>query len=214
MIDISNLSSNSTLEHVFDFVGGVLCLDFANTWGGLPPESVTQERLTSFQRLVAWGQQANIVSEPAALALLQTAERNPEAAAAALEQAIVLREAMRSILAAVALGSPIIESDLDVFNAALGEAMAGARMVVTEDGFDLAWREADAFDQILAPVARSTATLLTSAERQWMRECANPQCHWLFVDTTKNHRRQWCRTNGCGNMMRVRKHRERQRDRE
>ena len=85
------------------------------------------------------------------------------------------------------------------------------RVVVTADGFGLEWRkEADAFDQMLAPVVRSATTLLTSAERQLVRECANEQCHWLFVDTTKNHRRRWCRTTGCGNVMRVRKHRERQ----
>ncbi|MBO0779851.1 MAG: CGNR zinc finger domain-containing protein [Ktedonobacteraceae bacterium] len=66
---------------------------------------------------------------------------------------------------------------------------------------------------MLGPLARSAATLLTSARWRLVRQCANAtRCQWLFVDTTKNHRRQWCRVAVCGNNVRVRLHRERRRN--
>lgn len=204
-------SNPAALEPEFDFIGGDLCLDFANTVGGLPPDSITQDRLTSYPRLVTWSQQANLMSEREAHTLLDKAERAPVEAAAVLERAYVLREAIFSIFAAVARGTQPTESDLDLLNSELERGMAGARVVITAEGFGLEWRKEEGdLDQMLAPVARSAAMLLTSAERQLVRKCANELCRWLFVDTTKNHRRRWCKTTGCGNVMRVRKHRERQ----
>ena len=216
MMAVKNLDSKAAaIEHEFDFVGGYLCLDFANTVGGLPPDSISQERLTSYPYLVAWSQQANLTSESEAHVLLRKAERTPVEAAAILERARAIREAIYGIFVAVARGTQPTGSDLDLFNRELERAMAGPRLMVTTDGFGWEWRkEGGAFDQMLAPVVRSAATLLTSAERQLVRQCANEDCRWLFVDTTKNHRRRWCRTAGCGNVMRVRKHREQQRSQE
>jgi len=214
---VRNLDSNAiAIEPEFDFVGGYLCLDFANTVGGLPPNSSSQERLTSYPHLVAWSQQANLTSQSAAQVLLRKAQSAQLEAAAILARARAIREAIYGIFAAVAQGTQPTGSDLDLLNRELERAMAGPRVIVTTDGFGWEWRkEEGAFDQMLAPVARSAATLLTSAEGQLVRQCANaPDCRWLFVDTTKNHRRQWCRTTGCGNVMRVRKYRERQRSKE
>lgn len=201
------------IEHQFDFIGGHLGLDFANTVGGLPPDSPTQERLTSYARLVAWSQQAQLISANEAEVLVHQAAHAQGEAVALLERTWALREAIRSIFLAVAQGTPPTASDLEVLNSELERGMAGARVIMTPDGFDLAWpQSAGTLDQMVAPVARSAAMLLTSSDqRQLVRKCANQQCNWLFVDTTKNHSRRWCRTSGCGNMNRVRKFRERQR---
>jgi len=215
-MEVRNFDSNATtIKPEFDFVGGYLCLDFANTVGGLPPDSISQERLTSYPHLVAWSQQANLTSESEAHVLLRKAESAQVEAAAILERARAIREAIYGIFAAVAQGTQPTGSDLDLLNRELERGMAGPRVMVTTDGFGWEWRkEEGAFDQMLAPVARSAAMLLTSAKRRLVRQCANKDCRWLFVDTTKNHRRKWCRTTGCGNVMRVRKYRERQRSKE
>ena len=215
-MEVRNLDSNAvTIQPTFDFIGGYLCLDFANTIIGLPPDSILQERLTSYPDLVAWSQQANLTSESEAQVLLHKAENNPVEAAATLERARAIRKAICGIFTAVAEGTQPTGRDLDLFNRELERAMAGPRLIVTTDGFGLEWRKQEgAFDQMLAPVVRSAATLLTSAQRQLVHQCANEDCTWLFVDTTKNHRRKWCRTTGCGNVMRVRKYRERRRSEE
>lgn len=199
-------------EQTFEFIGGNLALDFANTVGGLPPDSISQDRLTNYSRLVLWGQQTDLISEYEAQLLLDKAADTPAAAEAVLEQAQTVRETIRRIFMVVAQGVQPDESDMDLFNSALAQATAGAQLIVTADGFEWEWhKDGEALDQMLHPVVRSAATLLTSGERQFVRKCAHELCPWLFVDTTKNHRRQWCRTAGCGNMLRVRKHRERQR---
>ncbi|WP_422877903.1 CGNR zinc finger domain-containing protein [Ktedonosporobacter rubrisoli] len=64
---------------------------------------------------------------------------------------------------------------------------------------------------MLAPLARATAKLLISAERNLVRQCANERCGHLFMDTTKNHQRHWCKAD-CGSHVRVRRYRQRQRD--
>jgi predicted RNA-binding Zn ribbon-like protein len=38
-----------------------------------------------------------------------------------------------------------------------------------------------------------------------LRECGNPECRWLFLDTSKNHTRRWCDMKICGNRMKARR---------
>ncbi|WP_374229125.1 CGNR zinc finger domain-containing protein [Ktedonobacter sp. SOSP1-52] len=61
---------------------------------------------------------------------------------------------------------------------------------------------------MFGPIVRSAAELLTSSERSLVRECASATCSWLFVDRTKNHRRRWCTTTGCGNVAKIRRYRQ------
>src|SRR5947207_15587452 len=44
-----------------------------------------------------------------------------------------------------------------------------------------------------------------------LRRCGNSTCYWLFLDETKNCSRRWCEMASCGNLMKVRRHRARQR---
>ncbi len=208
-------SGTTKREPAFDFVGGHLCLDFSNTVGGLPLASLSQERLTRYLDLVCWSQQANLISKSEAQVLLSLAESAEVEAAAVLERAHALREAIYGVFAAIALGRQPVEGDLETLNREVEQAMAGGRVRATTDGFSWQWRKREgSLDQMLGPVARSAATLLTSVERTLVRQCANEDCRWLFVDATKNHRRQWCMTTACGNRARVRKYRERQRSKE
>lgn len=45
------------------------------------------------------------------------------------------------------------------------------------------------------------------AER--LKRCANRDCGWVFVDTSKNRSRQWCEMRTCGNRANVRRFRAR-----
>ncbi|MET0237836.1 MAG: CGNR zinc finger domain-containing protein [Kibdelosporangium sp.] len=48
--------------------------------------------------------------------------------------------------------------------------------------------------------------LLRSAEAAVVRQCSGPGCGWLFLDRTRNHSRQWCSSQDCGNRERARRH--------
>src|SRR5438093_9489050 len=84
----------------FEFVGGDVCLDFTNTVGGKRGLS-TREYLNSYADFVSWCQQADLLNESTADALLRRAARHPDESAAALWRAIALREAIYRIFAAL-----------------------------------------------------------------------------------------------------------------
>lgn len=202
------------MEHIvkndaFEFVGGHLCLDFANTIGGLRGV-VEHEYLASYADLVGWSHQAGILPEDVGLALIRVAGESPDIAQSVLARARDLRETIYVVFSMIAAGG---QPQLDQLNVEVVQAMIGAHLISTGDSFDWAWQTASqALDQMIAPIARSAAMLLTSTGMQSIHECAGETCGWLFVDNTKNHRRRWCTTNGCGNRTRVRRHRQRQRE--
>ncbi len=194
------------------FLGGRLCLDFANTvdWHA---SDRPEELLTSYEELVAWSQQAGILTGEQAQSLLHQAAERPNEAEAALQQAIALREAIYGVFAAIAHGLSPRESDLSALNAALSEALVHSRIAPTEAGFVWQWvGEEDALDRPLWSIARSAAELLTSDEVRQVGQCADDRgCGWLFVDASRNHSRRWCSIKGCGNRAKARRHYARKR---
>jgi predicted RNA-binding Zn ribbon-like protein len=61
----------------------------------------------------------------------------------------------------------------------------------------------------LAPVARSAAELLVSAEPSRIRRCSSDTCDRWFIDTSKGGRRKWCSMATCGNRAKAESHRKR-----
>ncbi|HYY56997.1 MAG TPA: ABATE domain-containing protein [Pyrinomonadaceae bacterium] len=198
-------------EATSELVGGRLCLDFANTIHCYHAEELLDD-LKSYADLVSWSRQAGVISEREARALLREAAKRPSRAEAALERARALRNAIYEIFTAVANGRGPKREDLALLNAALSEAMARTRVVATADGFSWDWAgDEAALEQMLWPIARSAADLLTSAELNRTRECGGDKCTWLFMDTSKNRSRRWCDMKGCGNRAKSRRHYERRR---
>jgi len=194
-------------------LGGSLCLDFVNT---LDPRAGEQshEYLASYADLVAWSQRAAGLSARTAQQLLHAAARRPMDAAGVLQQAIELREAIYRIFVAAAHEAEVsIDSaDIDLLNRALSRVMPQARIVPAVNGFMWGWNESEeALDQVLWPVTRSVADLLTSEDLGRVRECSSERCGWLFLDTSKNRSRRWCSMEGCGNRAKARRHYARQR---
>ena len=63
----------------------------------------------------------------------------------------------------------------------------------------------------LARVARDEIEVLTDPPSERLRECAAPDCAFLFLDTSRPGQRRWCAMNRCGNRQHVREHRQRRR---
>jgi predicted RNA-binding Zn ribbon-like protein len=61
----------------------------------------------------------------------------------------------------------------------------------------------------LSRIARDAIELLAGSTAARVRECAAPDCAFLFVDTSRAGRRRWCAMARCGNREHVRKHRRR-----
>src|SRR6185437_5325213 len=54
-------------------------------------------------------------------------------------------------------------------------------------------------------LAEQAMTLLTSDAMRRVRACGADTCRWLFLDTSKNGTRRWCKMEICGNRMKARR---------
>lgn len=183
-----------------------LCLDFANTVGthdGTSP----YDYLSSYADLAAWGHDAGVLTEQDAAALRQQAARRPAEADASLHAAIALREAIYRLFSSRIRRVAPSDADLATLNGALASAIQQMRLASASNGVAWEWiaRE-ESLDLVLWPVAASAAALMASTDAGNVKECAGRACAWLFLDTTKNHSRRYCRAEGCGNRARARRH--------
>jgi len=195
--------------HPFEFSGGRLCLDFVNTVSG--SRSRPTEHLNSYQDLVSWGRQAEIVGDEDARHLTELARRRPDDAAQVLADGLRLREAMFRIFCGAGECLPQRHDDMSLVNAALSRALSHVRLEATSEGCVRVWNgDRDALDQMLWPVLRSAMDLLSSAEeRTRVHKCESPGCDWLFLDTSRNRSRRWCDMKSCGNRAKARRYYER-----
>jgi predicted RNA-binding Zn ribbon-like protein len=189
-------------------VGGALCLDFANTLE-FRRTAREEEALTSFEELRRWAARVGAIEGEAAELLRRSASDDPEAARRVLADARRLREAIYDVLSAVAGGMAPQTAALEALNAALKPLLSASHVSVDDRGARLLWSGPPAaLEQVLWPVAWSILELMLNDELSRVRECANQECHWLFVDRSRNRSRRWCDMAICGNVMKVRRFRQ------
>jgi predicted RNA-binding Zn ribbon-like protein len=214
-----------TADHGFGSrVGGVLCLDFVNTvrgWVNSPDGSATRddadaivgERLPSYDALLRWGEFVELVTGREAKALAREAEHRPVRAATVLRRALALRGALYRLFKAAIAGWPPRPDDLTALTRELQIARAHERLTASPHGITLDDGDTTAaLDRLLWPVVRAAVDLLTSSRVDRVGQCPGDECGWLFLDTSRSGRRQWCDMKDCGNVAKVRRFRERARD--
>ena len=192
--------------------GGALCLDFCNSGQNAREPSGT-ESIAGFPDLVDWLEAAEAVTRDQAARLRKAAAASPRAAAQVWGRAIKLREALFRALIAKAEGGAIAREDLSIIEAEHARTASFARL--SRDGAGYRWildPSAAALDAAMQPLVESAVNLLTSAKMERLRRCGNSTCYWLFIDETKNHSRRWCEMASCGNVVKVRRHREKARN--
>jgi len=182
------------------------CLDYANTRmyrGGATPV----EQLGGWSELLDWIGGTALLSADAVAELRGWAGANPDQAASLFAAAIALRELVYRVFSAVASDTPVAEADLAALNQALSESPPRVRLARLAGAY--AWRVEDASlsaPALLAPILWSAADLLVQAPHRRIRQCANPQCLWLFIDASKNGTRRWCDMTACGNRAKAHRH--------
>ena len=191
----------------FDLDAGALSLDFANTveWHA---SDQPDEYLNSYADLIAWAEAAEIVSEDRADQLRHLAEKRPEEAGVVFDRAIQLRETIYRIFADYSGQGGFHAEDLAILNEALSKSMPHLQIVNSAEGFDWGWVDSrPRLDEVLWPVVRSAAELLTSERLDRVSECADDRgCGYLFIDTSRNRSRRWCSMESCGNRAKAQRH--------
>lgn len=195
----------------FEFVGGALCLDFANAlnrlFGSLSGTEAVPE--DPFRRILLWYEERGEPALPAR-ELEGEALRKPAAARAVARRGKALSQALRDVFAAAGNQTAPPAAALRVLQREIQKAGKVAELLpVPGEG---GWRWQDPphrLDSVLGPVARSAADLLLSGRAREVKTCAGETCRWMFLDESRNQARKWCDMKACGNRSKVRRYRSR-----
>ncbi len=199
-------------------IGGRVCLDFVNTVGGwswtragkgIGEVHIRVERMNEYADLLAWSLYAQVLGAAEVRALAREAARHETAAAAVLDRARALREAIYRLSASIIADLPPRAADLERLNQELHLAHAQRFLRYSQTAFRWDWNDnKESLDCMLWPIADSAADLFLHGDLTRLRECPGEHCGWLFEDTSKSSRRQWCDMQACGNLAKVRRFRE------
>lgn len=179
-------------------IGERLCLDFTNTVGGRNGSEIILEKLKTYDDLLAWSVHAGILDR-------KDARKLGAGSQSVVKRALRLREAIYRICVAALKKQSPNSKDLELLNDEIRQAR---NHEFIDPKFQLLTKPTNNdLDRMLWPVALSAVDLLTSPDLKRLQQCEAENCGWLFVDTSKNHTRQWCDMSDCGNRAKVRKFR-------
>jgi predicted RNA-binding Zn ribbon-like protein len=216
---------------LWKLIGGRLCLDFVNTVGGRVSDrqrygpssagarrgrdyadAVVRDKLPRYSDLLAWAKSAGALTHRESLQLGRRAAGDPQTAASVFERAIRLRAALYRIFKSVVENWAPEPAAMQILQRELSIVRAHERLAYVAGAFVWTWDgPARSLDRVLWPVARSAAELLASNSLAMLRQCAGDECGWMFLDSSRNHNRQWCDMKDCGNRAKVKKFRQRRR---
>ena len=185
----------------YEFLGGNLALDFANTvhsHGMVDP----CDDLKTAADLVEWAAQAGLLRDrPARHA---GGARDDEVR---FSRAVALRELLYEIFSRAAQEKKPGREALQAFQHLYRNATRHAEFQVEANHYRLTWPAIDPLERVSQAIIRSAADLLTSDALTRVRQCSGESCSWLFVDSSRNRMRRWCDMQACGNRAKVRRFR-------
>ena len=194
----------------FEYSGGNLALDFTNTVNNRV-SGERKELLTDYSRLLQWGEESGAITKKTSERLQELSTEAPGHAISALRHSVQVREAIYDIFCALAERRVVPATALAILNKATHHVAQHGEIVHANRRFAWEWKSPETnLDAVLWPVVRAAADLLTSENVAVVRQCAADDCAWLFLDTTKNHRRRWCDMKICGNRDKARRYYQRQ----
>lgn len=133
------------------------------------------------------------------------AELRDRATTADLDEALALREALRELLR----GHTGVEADTDGASSVLDG-------IADEHGLRIHFVSGSvAFEagrSGLGGVLAAVASAMADGSWERLKACRSDTCRWAFIDSARNHSRQWCDMKVCGNRAKARAFRDRHRD--
>ena len=126
---------------------------------------------------------------------------------------VEMRETMRRIVEKVAAGKEAAPEELAELNRMMALAPEYRRITLADGTYRLEQTSlVEGWEQVMARIAASFADLLAHQDVRRIKICDNPDCQWIYFDESRNRVRRWCDDKACGNLMKVRRFRERQKE--
>jgi predicted RNA-binding Zn ribbon-like protein len=176
----------------FIFVAGRLCIDFTQT-GGETGIRAYWERLHRPSDLADW-----FSASPLNLQNVQVTLED-------FRMALALRESIWRVAQAIRRNETPIAADVEVIN--LAAAAPDLPPQFNSDGFQQVWLSPAIASAVLSLIARDAIDLFAGEFRSRIRECENPNCGLMFVDTSRPGKRRWCLMKRCGNIAKTSRYR-------
>lgn len=196
--------TNQPAVRKFYFIGNYLCLDFINT--EVAAEGRPVNLLTSFDDLMAWHVEAQVLDARRTEELMKAWDGRPEAETA-LTRALELRMILRQMAERLVKGRSVPTATVAVINDLLKNQIGYAELRRAKSGFEKCLHaNFTEPSHLLLPIAESACDLLCYSDPSRIKRCENDACVLFFYDTTKNHSRRWCSMSACGNRMKVAAH--------
>jgi len=131
--------------------------------------------------------------------------RDPDSAGG-IARLAALRTVLRRVMDGYVSGRPLSAAQRRLLEVEANRARAVLRLRRRGGEEELALEHSgEEWDVVSSEIAASAARLI--AERGAVKECANPNCSWMFVDESKAGTRRWCNVSICGSLVNVRRHR-------
>lgn len=124
-----------------------------------------------------------------------------------------LRSLLQRVIQTIIEGSRPRQRDLTALNRWLTSRPVRTRLASEQGAFRLQLvPTARGLEAICFAIVASFAEFLVEGDPSRLRICENPDCGWVFYDRTRSRTRRWCH-NACGNLIKVRKFRQRRKQR-
>jgi predicted RNA-binding Zn ribbon-like protein len=179
----------------FQLVAGHPAVDLVNTLDWRFRDEGPEELLKSYDDLLRFCHESGV---------LATKRVRRAADLRVLKRCIELREAIAEVLYARLEGRDPSTRSLKTLERNVKAARLQQQLRWRHGRLEWNWNENDA-ELPLWGLSMSAADLLRSEAAERVRACDNPECRWLFLDTSKNHTRRWCDMKVCGNRMKARR---------
>ncbi|MFC5405891.1 CGNR zinc finger domain-containing protein [Cohnella soli] len=122
-----------------------------------------------------------------------------------------LRELLQRMAEVFAGGHFPSDADVDGLNAVMVESPVIRQLTSNGNGYKLVYTAAvREWRSIEAIIAASFAETMAEGDPSRIRICDNPNCRWVYHDDTRNRSKRYCDDKLCGNLMKVRRFRARQ----
>ncbi|MYZ48238.1 CGNR zinc finger domain-containing protein [Propylenella binzhouense] len=184
------------------FVGGALALDLVNT------VCFRDDPVRRFDKFAALSDLSDFAAAASRFAGAPTLGLGPGTAdALVLAHHKEVREAIDAALRPLAAARAPAAGDLQRLLRFHHDWLGGRSLAATEAG--LAFSDGEGPLPLAALATHSALAILFSDAISRVKAC--PNCHWLFLDRSRNASRVWCDMAVCGNRAKSERHQRRRR---
>ena len=192
----------------FVFLGNHPCLDFVNTQ--MIVRGKPTDLLESFEDLMEWLVRVQMVHK--GVGEDATTRWEVTVRDYCFEEAMTFRGTLRTMVEHIVARQRIPGATVTAINRLLAQCHGYPQLIYTKGHFERRFHsDVSQSSRLLTPLAESVSDLLCSGNLSLVKKCRNDACILYFYDTTKNHARNWCSMQLCGNRMKVAAHYRRER---